>query len=388
MRHDAPSFVQSQWLAVLVVPLLVAVLGPSPLQAQSGSKEGPSIDQLKAVLPATLPAMERTQTRREGPSAVVGVYERTGERGPPRVDVKVTHGRVGLTQARNFAQRPETDSTTIRDGRTFYSGVVGQGDPSGIVLWNADPYVVGMEVKGTPDAALSAEEARTFLDPLRDELADAVTAEDLPDAGSASGSSMPTATGFEAPDGFTAITGQYGAMFGDKDSRISVAYPEGWTARDASEIALAEVLDISRREAASTARWGGGGESDGDATTLFEPDDVHIQVAGPGMIHQRPVGGIAPIDGLDAEEVKSRVQDATVVEPLAETTIGGNAAAAMTVEGTSADGYAVRHRMVCIESNGAVPCATITHPANVDAAVADTVRTILESIVAEPVPEE
>lgn len=291
-------------------------------------------------------------------------------------------------QAQKFAQRPSADTTTAMDGRTLYSGVIEKGSPEGVVLWIAEPYVVGMEVKGTPDASLSADRAEALLPKLRNVFVDAISPEDLPDAESSSESSMPTATGFDAPEGFSTITGQYGAMFGDKDSRISVAYPEDWTAKDASEIAFAEVLDISRREAASTARWGGGSEAEGDATALFEPDEVNIQVAGPGMIHQRPVGGIDPIDGIDPEEVKSRVKDPTVVEPLGETTIGDNEAAAMAVEGTSADGYEVRHRMVCIDSNGAVPCATITHPVDLDAAVADDVQTILESITAEPVPGE
>ena len=365
---------------------MLALVGPSPLQAQPRSEDGPSVDQLMEVLPQTLPAMERTRARQSDPSAVTGVYENTGNGGPPRVDVRVVHGQRGVMQAQKFAQRPSADTTTAMDGRTLYSGVIERGNPEGVVLWISEPYVVGMEVKGTPDASLRADRAEALLPKLRNVFVDAISPEDLPDAESSSESSMPTATGFDAPKGFSTITGQYGAMFGDKDSRISVAYPEDWTAKDASEIAFAEVLDISRREAASTARWGGGSDAEGDATALFEPDEVNIQVAGPGMIHQRPVGGIDPIDGIDPEEVKSRVKDPTVVEPLGETTIGDNEAAAMTVEGTSADSYEVRHRMVCIRSNGAVPCATITHPIDLDAAVADDVQTILESITAEPVP--
>lgn len=374
--------------ALLFITSVLALTTPCLVQAQPDAGSSPSIDQLMEVLPATLPAMERTRARQSDPSAVTGVYERTGNNGPPRLDVRVMHGRVGMMQAKKFAQRPSVDSTTAMDGRTLYSGVIERGDPEGVVLWISEPYVVGMEVKGTSETPLKADRAEALLPKLRNVFADAISPEDLPGTGSSSESSMPTATGFEAPDGFATITGQYGAAFGNQDSRISVAYPNDWTAQDASKIAFAKVLDISRREAASTARWGGGGDTDSDATTLFEPDEVNIQVAGPGMIHMKSVGGIDPIDGIDPEEVKSRVQDATVVEPLGETTVGGAEAAAMTVTGTSADGYEVRHRMVCLQSNGAVPCVTITRPTDLDAEVVDTIQTILESVTAEPVPEE
>ena len=42
---------------------MLALVGPSPLQAQPRSEDGPSVDQLMEVLPQTLPAMERTRFR-------------------------------------------------------------------------------------------------------------------------------------------------------------------------------------------------------------------------------------------------------------------------------------------------------------------------------------
>lgn len=196
---------------------------------------------------------------------------------------------------------------------------------------------------------MSIDRAEAILLKLLEVFAAHISAEALPAPTGDGASTKPVAAGFEAPDGFATITGQYGAAFGDEDSRISAAYPNDWTALDASEIAFARVLDISRRKAASDGRWHGSSDDsneDSDATMLYEPDDVNIQVAGPGMIHTRSVGGISPIDGIDAEDVKSRVQDATGTESLSETTIGGSDAASMTVEGTSADGYTVRQRMV------------------------------------------
>lgn len=190
MRHADSLFFRASWLALFFGFFGFAALGPSPLQAQSESEDGPSSDQLMEVLPSTLPAMKRTDSRKDGPSTVVGVYERTGQRGPPRVEVKVMYGQTGLKKAQTFVQRPETDSTTIPDGRTFYSGVIEQESPVGMVLWNDDPYVVTMTITGTSEASLSTDQAKTFLEPLRDEMADAVSADDLPTTESSSESSM------------------------------------------------------------------------------------------------------------------------------------------------------------------------------------------------------
>jgi hypothetical protein len=100
------------------------------------------------------------------------------------------------------------------------------------------------------------------------------------------------------------------------------------------------------------------------------------------------VGQIDPMDGIKPEEVKTRVENPTVVQPPTQTTVAGNDAATMTVEGTSADGYDVRHRVVCIASNGAVPCVTITHPTDPSPASADTIQAILESVTAEVIADE
>jgi hypothetical protein len=60
----------------------------------------------------------------------------------------------------------------------------------------------------------------------------------------------------------------------------------------------------------------------------------------------------------------------------------------MAVEGTSTDGYAIQVRRTCIQSNGVVPCVTITRRARGDAAPLDTIRTIVQSVTAEVIRPE
>ena len=133
---------------------MLALVGPSPLQAQPRSEDGPSVDQLMEVLPQTLPAMERTRARQSDPSAVTGVYENTGNGGPPRVDVRVMHGQRGVMQAQKFAQRPSADTTTAMNGRTLYSGVIERGNPEGVVLWISMPTTYGSAIQRTTPSGL------------------------------------------------------------------------------------------------------------------------------------------------------------------------------------------------------------------------------------------
>lgn len=85
--------------------------------------------QLMDALPSRLPGMERSPARQSDPSGVTGIYKRTGEAGPARVDVRIMHGTIGLRQARNFSNRPDVDSTARTDGRTLHSGVIETGSP-------------------------------------------------------------------------------------------------------------------------------------------------------------------------------------------------------------------------------------------------------------------
>jgi hypothetical protein len=76
------------------------------------------------------------------------------------------------------------------------------------------------------------------------------------------------------------------------------------------------------------------------------------------------------------------------VQSPTKTTVAGNEAATMTVEGTSTDGYDVRHRVVCVASNGAVPRFTVTRPTDQSVVSDDVIQTMLESLTAEVIPSE
>jgi hypothetical protein len=77
-----------------------------------------------------------------------------------------------------------------------------------------------------------------------------------------------------------------------------------------------------------------------------------------------------------------------VVQSPTKTTVAGNKAATMTVEGTSADGHEVRQRMVCVASNGAVPRFTVTRPTAKNVVSDDVIQTMLESLTAEVIASE
>jgi hypothetical protein len=160
--------------------LLWTALVSAPAHAQLGSGGAPSADALIEALLETLPDRQRTRARQSDPFGVTGVYERTSDEGPPRVDVRIMYGQMGLRQAESFVQRPATDSTTTADGRTLYSGVVEMGSPQGIVLWTTDPFVVAVEAHGSRDDELTAADAEVALPTLRRLLVDHISPDDLP----------------------------------------------------------------------------------------------------------------------------------------------------------------------------------------------------------------
>ena len=360
------------------------LLGAPAVHAQSGDDGGPSFDQMIRTLPDRLPGMTRTAAERWEGIFAQGRYERTSGSGPSPVNVRLGHGDRIQYKIKQVAQKQGADTTRLSDGRTVYSfprDAMGRGTAN--VVWLHDGYTLWMSVKQKPDQSFDAAATQAEMRSL---LTGRLTADQLPEV-EAGGSSMPAATGFEAPEGFSSMTVQHGGASG-KDARISVAYPSDWSALDASQVnPFAKVIDISRNESTTKQRWYGESDAESDALRHYAPDEVHVQVAGPGMVSNY-VGRIDPMDGLKPDETKSNLKNATVVQAPTTTTVAGTDAATMTVEGTSADGYSVRHRVVCIASNGAVPCVTITRPVDLDAATADTVQTILESVTAEVIEEE
>jgi hypothetical protein len=310
------------------------------------------------------------------------VYESTGPSGPATVVLRVAYGIRARFGVDRRIEREEADTTSLSDGRVAYTFVDSENAaPAAHALWTEGNFVVGVNVRGGERANHSRRTAKRILSTH-------IPPERLPDVQK---TARPEAASFEAPDGYDAITGQYADNFpsNDAEARISVAYPTSWTALHAQRLLpFAKVLDISRRRATARKRWGQDLQNSTEAATLHAPDAVRIQVAGPPMVHSRRIGDIDPIDGIQPGEVRAQAQGATVVQPPTDTTIGGRAAATMAVEGTSTDGYAIQVRRTCIQSNGAVPCVTITRRARGDAAPLDTIRTIVQSVTAEVIRPE
>jgi hypothetical protein len=369
-------------IGLLAIGALVCTLPPrSP--AQMGSDRGPSFDQLVRALPSDLPNHTREETGRWEGVFAQAIFERTSGSGPSPVTVRLGHGRKIQAKTNGLIQRHDADTTTTADGRTVYA-IAGDiiRERSADLFWMHDAYILWLSAKDPSDPA-AAHDVLTSI------VAEHIPADRLPEAETAAfpKPSLPTAKGFTTPDGFSAITGQYaGGM--DKAARISIAYPSDWTALDASEVnSLAKVLDVSRKESAAKARWYGSSMSDGEVLTLHAPDEVHVQVAGPGLVTPF-VGRTTPMDCIEPDGIKSHVKSPTVVQSPTKTTVAGNEAATMTVEGTSTDGYDVRHRVVCVASNGAVPRFTVTRPTDKSVVSDDVIQTMLESLTAEVIPSE
>jgi hypothetical protein len=371
-----------RFVAVLAVGALACTLPPrSP--AQMGSDRGPSFDQLVRALPSDLPNHTRDETGRWEGVFAQAIFKRASGDGPSPVTVRLGHGRKIQAKVSDLIQRNNADTTTTADGRTVYA-IAGTiiGAKRAALFWMHDAYTLWLSVKDPSDPAAAH-------DALKRIVAEHIPADRLPEVETEAfpKPSLPTAKGFETPEGFSAITGQYaGGM--DKAARISIAYPSDWTALDASEVnSFAKVLDVSRKESAAKARWYGSSMSDGEVLTLHAPDEVHVQVAGPGLVTPF-VGQTTPMGCIEPDGIKSHVKSPTVVQSPTKTTVAGNEAATMTVEGTSTDGYDVRHRVVCVASNGAVPRFTVTRPTDKSVVSDDVIQTMLESLTAEVITSD
>jgi hypothetical protein len=371
-----------RFIILLAVGILASVLSPIA-QAQMGSDRGPSFDQLVRALPSDLPNYTREKTGRWEGVFAQAMFKRMSGSGPSPITVRLGHGRKIQAKVDGLIQQNDADTTTTADGRTVYAidGTI-IGEKSADLFWTHDAYTLWLSAKEPSDPAATH-------DVLKSIIANHIPADQLPEAETAAfpKPSLPTAKGFETPEGFSAITGQYGGGM-DKAARISIAYPSDWTALDASEVnSLAKVLDISRKKSAAKARWYGSSISDGEVLTLHAPDEVHVQVAGPGLVAPF-VGQTDPMGCVEPNGIKSHVKGPTVVQSPTKTTVAGNEAATMTVEGTSADGYDVRHRVVCVASNGAVPRFTVTRPTSKDVVSDDTIQKMLKSLTAEVITSE
>jgi hypothetical protein len=369
-------------VALLVVGMLAGVFSPIA-QAQTVSGRGPSMDQLIRALPNDLPDYTREKAGRWEGVFAQAIFKRRSGSGPSPITVRVGHGRKIQAKTNDLIQRNDADTTTTADGRTVYA-IAGTiiGEKSADLFWTHDAYTLWLSVKDPSDPAVAH-------DALKSIVAEHIPADRLPEVETEAfpKPSLPTAKGFETPEGFSAITGQYaGGM--DKAARISIAYPSDWTALDASEVnSLAKVLDVSRKESAAKARWYGSSISDGEVLTLHAPDEVHVQVAGPGLVTPF-VGRTSPMDCIEPDGITSHVKNPTVVQSPTTTTVAGNEAATMTVEGTSTDGYDVRHRVVCVASNGAVPRFSVTRPTDKSVVSDDVIQTMLESLTAEVITSD
>jgi hypothetical protein len=363
--------------------------------AQGGPGDAP-IDKMTSVLPDSLPGRTQVRAGQSDPIGVTGTYERTGTTGPPRIDVRILHGTLALRQGRSFAQAPNTDSTTLSDGRPVHSGVIEKGaNPQGIVLWMADNFVVSVESHGTPDASLSAADARASLSRLQRIFVEHLPASRFAPLTASVAPGTPSVTGFEAPEGFTTATVTW------NEQRISVAVPKEWSVY---KHPMFSVMDLSRNAEAQHERWSGttsvrvemdaDEEASTDATSegerkaspvrLHAPGNASVVIADARMAH--PFEDLATVDLREMHDpaaAQQQVNAPTVTERAAETTIGGREALRTTVRGTSADGFAVMHQSVSLRAGETVLGVRITRPSNRETVSDATLQTILQSIAVE-----
>lgn len=193
----------------------------------------------------------------------------------------------------------------------------------------------------------------------------------------------------EAPAGFSTHVADW------SDLRFGLVYPEEWEAVDLGRKGL-PVLELSRRKGTAKKRWSGsfGGTSGGDPNPLrlFGADNASIIVAGKGLLGGGKAAfkeSPAPRELINPSRETARVREATVVQPLRDTTIGGFDAAVFGVQGKSREGYEMTYGITVLDTPGKMVGIKVMSPPGEDVLSDDALRTMFERLgVGPPSPGE
>lgn len=163
----------------------------------------------------------------------------------------------------------------------------------------------------------------------------------------------------EAPEGFSTQVANWSNV------RISLVYPNEWTAVDLEKKAGLSILDLSRKKGTAKKRWAGwmsgtSGERP-EPLRLFGAENASVFVVGSGLmgsVKDNPT----PKDFIDASNENARVRNSTITQPLRDTTIAGFDAAVFRVKGTSRDGYDVTYEITVLRTAESVLGVKVLRP--------------------------
>jgi hypothetical protein len=187
------------------------------------------------------------------------------------------------------------------------------------------------------------------------------------------------------PDSFETLTADW------TEVRLSLSYPENWTAFDLSEKTNLAVIELSRKKETARKRWSGGqhfsAADDRPALRLFGADNASVFVIG-GALVTGFSDSAAPLDLLDAEAEKARLRAPQVVQPATDTVVAGHEGALLAPQGTSRDGYAVRYCSMIFRTDDTVVAAKAVRPVDGGPLSDEMLRTIVGHIRTEPISHQ
>ena len=334
---------------------------------------------LRSLLPDSMGGQARGE---------VAMKNRKSQPETPLVETGYGTGQVALAygdaarQAFQFAARGTGSTVHSFEGRTFY---VREQDRGKVIFYFAGPVVLSLRGrKQRSDSALlenlveefgSLEEASTqFPSALYDEesvrafwqttswydLAPFRYDEDVPDL-------LPG----DAPDGFPY---RFAGLGGRRPTvSLGLALPPEWTTvtpplRSRGGIAFVrstQGFDRRKMEISSSS-----------SLSLHRDGNVIIQASAPGRRGKSP----DPASLIEDLVAQAPLQEATVVQQPADTTLSGFDAVRATVRGKDADGRPARYRMFGVSAGGSTLMLAVLQPDEASADVREMIQTAFNTL--------
>jgi hypothetical protein len=114
--------------------------------------------------------------------------------------------------------------------------------------------------------------------------------------------------------------------------------------------------------------------------SLQADDNVIVQASVPGRRGNSP----DPVSMIEDLVGQAPLQETTVVQTPADTTLSGYNAVRATVRGTDADGRQARYRLFGVSVEGTTLMLAVLHPAEADAETEETIQTALKHLDLRP----
>ena len=177
----------------------------------------------------------------------------------------------------------------------------------------------------------------------------------------------------DAPDGFSYRLAGLGSV------SIALPLPPDWTtitpsgfrAQGLAFVRSADGFDMNGEISIS---------SSSSPMSLQADDNVIVQASVPGRRGNSP----DPVSMIEDLVGQAPLQETTVVQTPADTTLSGYNAVRATVRGTDADGRQARYRLFGVSVEGTTLMLAVLHPAEADAETEETIQTALKHLDLRP----